>query len=66
MLQGGNGQAATVFDKDEVVAFIIKGTFSGTRVSDATRYWRVNLLKDDAWKYSVTAFTASRCRTSLP
>ena len=50
MLQGGNGQAATVFDKDEVVAFIIKGTFSGTRVSDATRYWRVNLLKDDAWK----------------
>ena len=50
MLQGGNGQAATVFDKDEVVAFIIKGTFSGTGVSDATRYWRVNLLKDDAWK----------------
>ena len=50
MLQGSNGQAATVFDKDEVVAFIIKGTFSGTGVSDVTRYWRVNLLKDDAWK----------------
>lgn len=43
-------KAATVFDKDEVVAFIIKGTFSGTGVSDTTRYWRVNLLKDDAWK----------------
>lgn len=50
MLQGGNGQAATVFDKDKVVAFIIKGTFSGTGVSDVTRYWRVNLLKDDTWK----------------
>lgn len=48
-LQGGNG-AATVFNKDEVVAFIIKGTFSGTGVTDVTRYWRVNLLKDDTWK----------------
>ena len=50
ILQGGNGSAATVFDKDEVVAFIIQGTFSGTGVSGVTRYWRVNLLKDDAWK----------------
>ena len=49
-MQGGNGSAATVFDKDEVVAFIIQGTFSGTGVSGVTRYWRVNLLKDDAWK----------------
>ena len=49
-LQGGNGSAATVFDKDEVVAFIVRGTFSGTGVSGVTRYWRVNLLKDDAWK----------------
>ena len=48
-LQGGNGMA-TVFNKDEVVAFIIKGTFSGTGVTDVTRYWRVNLLKDDTWK----------------
>ena len=49
ILQGGSG-LATVFDKDEVVAFLIKGTFSGTGVSDVTRYWRVNLLKDDTWK----------------
>lgn len=49
-LQGGDGIAATVFNKDEVVAFIIKGTFSGSGVSDVTRYWRVNLLKDDIWK----------------
>jgi len=49
-LQGGNGSAATVFDKDEVVAFIVRGTFSGTGESGVTRYWRVNLLKDDAWK----------------
>ena len=49
-LQGGNGSVATVFDKDEVVAFIVRGTFSGTGVSGVTRYWRVNLLKDDAWK----------------
>ena len=48
-LQGGNG-SATVFNKDEVVAFIIKGTFSGTGVNNTTRYWRVNLLKDDLWK----------------
>lgn len=49
-MQGGNGSAATVFDKDEVVAFIVRGTFSGTGESGVTRYWRVNLLKDDAWK----------------
>ena len=48
-LQGGNG-SATVFNKDEVVAFIIKGTFSGTGVNNTTRYWRVNLFKDDLWK----------------
>ncbi|MFL1684552.1 MULTISPECIES: fimbrial protein [Bacteroidales] len=50
ILQGGSGSAATVFDKDQVVAFIIKGTFSGTGVSGVSRYWRVNLLKDDSWK----------------
>lgn len=49
-IQGGDGLAATVFDKDEVVAFIIQGTFSGTGVDNVTRYWRVNLLKDDIWK----------------
>lgn len=49
-LQGGDGIAATVFNKDEVVAFIIKGTFSSSEVANVTRYWRVNLLKDDAWK----------------
>lgn len=50
IIQGGDGAAATVFNKDEVVAFIIQGTFSGTGVSNITRYWRVNLLKDDIWK----------------
>jgi hypothetical protein len=49
-IQGGDGLTATVFDKDEVVAFIIQGTFSGTGVDNVTRYWRVNLLKDDIWK----------------
>ena len=49
-IQGGDGSAATVFNKDEVVALIIQGTFSGTGVSAVTRYWRVNLLKDDIWK----------------
>lgn len=47
--KSGNG-LATIFDKDEVVAFIIQGTFSGTGVAGVTRYWRVNLLKDDIWK----------------
>ena len=31
------------------MAFIIKGSFSGTGVNNTTRYWRVNLLKDDLW-----------------
>lgn len=50
IIQGGDGSAATVFDKDKVVAFIIQGTFSGTGANNTTRYWRVNLLKDDIWK----------------
>ena len=66
-IQGGDGLTATVFDKDEVVAFIIQGTFSGTGVSDVTRYWRVNLLKDDSWKIyrnSIYRVTMKNIRTA--
>lgn len=44
---------ATTFVRDQVTAFLIKGTFSGTvsgTSANATRYWRVNLIQDDVWK----------------
>lgn len=49
-LTGGDGTTATTFAPDEVVAFIVKGTFSGDGVDAVTRYWRVNMIKDDIWK----------------
>ena len=46
--------SATVFAQDEVTAFLIKGHFVAKVNNTAgtvspTRYWRVNLLKADAW-----------------
>ncbi len=41
---------ATTFVKDQVTAFLIKGTFSCDQYPGEVRYWRVNLIKDDIWK----------------
>lgn len=49
----GQPGEATTFVKDQVTAFLIKGTFScddSATYPDVTRYWRVNLIKDDVWK----------------
>lgn len=42
---------ATTFVKDQVTAFLIKGTFACDQFpAGEVRYWRVNLIKDDIWK----------------
>lgn len=47
----GTGGAATYFVNNEVSAFLIKGTFYCDEFpAGADRYWRVNMIKDDAWK----------------
>lgn len=49
---GGPGEAS-VFLPDEVTAFLVKGQFSASNINagaPVTRYWRVNMIKDDAWK----------------
>lgn len=52
-LAQSGGSGGTVFKQDEVTAFLIKGAFSATNINSGTpvtRYWRVNLIKDDIWK----------------
>lgn len=67
--------AATVFEQDEVTAFLIKGHFTadvtpdgGTQASQESdpRYWRVNLLRADTWdvyRNSVYRVTINNVRT---
>lgn len=49
----GSSNSPVIFQQDQVTAFIVKGQFSATNInggSPVTRYWRVNLIKDDHWK----------------
>lgn len=52
IVQGSAGEP-TLFVSDEVTAFLIKGEFSAANINrgtPVTRYWRVNMIKDDTWE----------------